>query len=79
MELKEQMTKEFIPTIEEMIEKESMHLAYLMDAKTKISKKESLLSIHPQYEIDLMIGRSSISLNHLRSRLLEYNEYVGRL
>lgn len=81
MEFKEQIKKEFIPAIEEMIEKESTHLAYMMDARDRIRAKNGLSSfapLHAEYEMDLMIGRSSISLNHLRSRLLEYTEYANK-
>lgn len=75
------MKKEFIPSIEEMIEKESAHLTYMMDARDRIKAKDGLsifAPLHAEYEMDLMIARCKFSLNHLRSRLLDYTEYANK-
>lgn len=81
MDFKQQIKKEFIPAIQEMIQKESTHLAYMMDARDRMRARSGAFMhspLHAEYEMDLMIGRSSISLNHLRSRLQEYTEYANK-
>jgi len=69
----EQMTKDFIPAIERMLEKERMHLVSLLHTKQKLEKR-----CYPTYVEDVkpMIETSKQMVMHLEQRLSEYKEYV---
>lgn len=69
----EQMTNDFIPAIEKMLEKERMHLVSLLHTKQKLEKR-----CYPMYVEDVkpMIERSKHMVMHLEQRLNEYKEYV---
>ena len=60
---KQQLEMDFIPTIEQMVEKERLHLQWL---KSQNAKKE-------------FIENSAFFLNHYRNRLKEYQEYASKL
>lgn len=60
---KQQLEMDFIPSIEQMVEKERLHLQWL---KSQNAKKE-------------FIENSAFFLNHYRKRLKEYQEYAKKL
>ena len=60
---KQQLEMDFIPTIEQMVEKERLHLQWL---KSQNAKKE-------------FIENSAFFLNHYRNRLKEYQVYASKL
>lgn len=81
MDFKEQMKKEFIPAIEEMLEKESAHLAYMIESRGKVKKICSSMFFADTYtesDMDHMIERSKQSIGHFRQRIIEYTEYANK-
>lgn len=60
---KQQLEMDFIPAIEQMAEKERLHLQWL---KSQNAKKE-------------FIENSAFFLNHYRNRLKEYQDYASKL
>lgn len=82
MEFKDQLKKEFIPAIKEMVEKESEHLKYMVNARKKILKNNRsnfFVIEHEDIEMQIMIRRSKDNLTHLHKRLKEYIKYANKL
>ena len=69
-DFKKQMRDEFIPTIEELIKKEKVHIKFLQKSLEKL--------VHSGHSVDIdeMIERTEESVKHLKHRLAQYQNYV---
>jgi hypothetical protein len=75
MAFKEELEKDFIPRIEQMVRQQEAHIAYLKN-KAKKKKYWRWLS-HEAVDIDEIIDGAETTLNHLKGRLVEYKEYAN--
>lgn len=69
----EQMTNDFIPAIERMLENERMHLVSLIHTKQKLEKRNYVVYVE---DMKPMIDKSKQMIIHFEHRLNEYREYV---
>lgn len=75
---------DFIPHIEEMLNKEEKHLQFLKDTKEKINSFPKLGWINPFFgddgkELKRMIHHSQFMVAHFTLRLKEYKAYLKNL
>lgn len=70
---KEELDKDFIPTIERMVERQEEHIAFLK-SRSKQPKYLKWLN-HEAVHISEIIDSAENMLTHLKGRLKEYKEY----
>lgn len=72
----EQIEKEFIPAVREMLQKEEAHLNNLQEKRAKLFKINASNGF--LYDIDDIIKNSKKSKEFLSARLNEYKEYCQK-
>ena len=76
---KDQLEKEFIPTIERMVEKQEKHIEFLWKSANKIKYHRWLNSDTDTVDIRDMIDGAEKLVVHLKKRLEEYTAYADKL
>jgi len=73
----EKMLNSIIPTLEDMIEKQKEHIAFLEQSNNRVASFLGFKFKLPTSEIiDTLLVKNKEMLAHFETRLVEYNEYV---